>query len=141
MNRLKAVTEYLFSDLEEKQAYPYEKSIRKALKILKGESCISEQNNNISFQERDGGPVPRESVSGESVSDLFMTAAAEAVREFKDYSEKTSDNENILEELTEIFSSFSSDKKDKDRVILKMLHPESDFFPASREKGVEELRK
>ena len=48
MDRIKAVTEYLFSDLEEEKGYPYENCIRKALRILKGEPVSSENSINSS---------------------------------------------------------------------------------------------
>ena len=127
MDWIKAVTEYLFSDLAEISGYPYENDVRKALDILK---CSSEKTNSKPASQNSG-----------TVSAFFRTAATEAVKEFRNYSELSPDNKNIFKEIENIFSPCSSsDEKDKDAVILKLLHPESGFLSRDREKGIKELR-
>ncbi len=111
MENIKAVTEHLFSRLEEKNNYPYESDIKNALKILKGESEKADSKN------------------------FFEKAACLALKELSNIPCSSSPALDIDKAFSE------ADSKTKDSAVLKLMHPESAFFPDNRTKGVEEIRK
>ena len=130
MDWIRAVSDHLFSDLEKKQGYPYENDIREALNILKGKSANREMPN---YTDPEESPT---------FSGFLRTAAAEAMKELSKYPGISADTKKISEEIEKVFSDESiTDEKEKDRIILKLFHPESGFFSGDRTKGVEELRR
>ena len=123
MNTVKAVTDYLFSDLEKKHGYPYEKEILNVLKIL-GNKEIEKSKQN----QKTG------------VSAFFENAAYEAAAELSNLLRNTAAGAAAEAGIKEHFFN-KPDKKMKEKTVLNLLHPESGFFPDNREEGVAELRK
>ncbi len=131
MNSLKAITEYLFSDLYKRKNYPFFEEINNALSILKGERPLQAKENEAAEEN---------SEESSDINNFFIKASVESVKEFE--SLFRAEGQDKEKEISETFSPENkTDRQEKDRLILKLLHPEADFFPEDRERGIEELRK
>ena len=131
MNSLKAVTEYLFSDLYKRKNYPFSEEINNALSILKGERPLLAKENEADVEN---------SEESSDINNFFIKASIESVKEFE--SLFRTEGQDKEKEISETFSPENkTDRQEKDRLLLKLLHPEADFFSEDRERGIEELRK
>ncbi len=104
-----------------KHGYPYEQVILNVLKILRNEE-------------------PEKSEQKTGTSEFFENAAYEAAGELKNLFRNTAKGAAAESEIKEHFFN-NPDNKMKEKTVLNLLHPESGFFPDSREEGVAELRK
>lgn len=140
MNEINQIAEYLFSDLIKKGNYPYQKEIINTVRFLTGDLPASRQGNKEGHDPLAGEGLNQINQEKKTVSGFFETAAKEAAKEFAEMLRDNPHAGKTAVQLSEALKKDSGRSEYKDKLVLKLFHPEAYFSQDSREKGVETLR-